>query len=150
VEVPETEVVWVKVGTPARIRIPILKDQEYTGTVRRMSYSLKRHSRTLLTEIDLPNPEDLLRPGMYADAALQVERTNVLTLPAAAVATQGNVNEGYQNFCFLLEDGKVRRTLVEVGSRSEGRVQVLKNQVQGDWEDFTSARNRLSRASFPP
>ena len=107
VEVPEADAVWVKVGTPAQIRIPILKDREYAGTVKRMSYSLKRQSRTLLTEIDLRNPEDLLRPGMYAYAAIQLERANVLTLPAAAVATRGDVNEGYQDLCFLLEDGKV-------------------------------------------
>ena len=56
---------------------------------------------------------------MYAYAAIQVERPNVLTLPASAVATRGNVNEGYQDFCFLLENGKVRRTFIEVGSRGD-------------------------------
>ena len=67
---------------------------------------------------------------------IQVERANVLTLPASAVATQGNVNEGYQDFCFLLENGKVRRTFIEVGSRGDERVQVLKKQVNGAWQDF--------------
>jgi HlyD family secretion protein len=136
VEVPEADAVWVKTGTPAQIRIPILKDRQYRGNVTRMSYSLKRQSRTLLAEIDLPNPEDLLRPGMYAYAGIQVERTNVLTLPASAVASQGNVNEGYQDFCFLLENGKVRRTFIEVGSRGDERVQVLKKQVHGSWQEF--------------
>ncbi len=136
VEVPEADAVWVKAGSPAQIRIPILKDRRYCGNVARMSYSLKRQTRTLLAEIDLPNPEDILRPGMYAYAGIQVERTNVLTLPASAVATQGNVNEGYQDFCFLLENGKVRRTFIEVGSRGDERVQVLKKQVKGAWQDF--------------
>ena len=71
----------------------------------------------LAAEIDLPNPEDLLRSGMYAHAAIQIERANVLTLPASAVATQGDVNEGYRDYCFLLEDGKLQRTWIEVGSR---------------------------------
>ena len=106
---PEADAVWVKAGTPVRIHIPILKDRQYCGQVTRMSYSLKRQTRTLLAEIDLPNLEDLLRPGMYAYAAIQVERQNLLTLPASAVATQGNVNEGNQDFCFLLENGKLRR-----------------------------------------
>ena len=138
VEVPEADAVWVKAGSPARIHIPILKDQRYCGNVTRMSYSLKRQTRTLLAEIDLPNPEDLLRPGMYAYAAIQIERTNVLTLPASAVASQGNVNEGYQDFCFLLESGRVRRTFIEAGSRGDERVQVLKKQVHGAWQDFNS------------
>jgi HlyD family secretion protein len=136
VEVPEEDAVWVKEGTPARIRMPILKGREFTGSVRRMSYSLKRQSRTLMAEIDLPNPEDLLRPGMYATAAIEVERTDVLTLPSTAIATQGDVNEGYHDFCYMLKNGKLRRTPVEVGTRGEGRLQVLKKQVSGIWQDF--------------
>jgi HlyD family secretion protein len=138
VEVPEADAIWVKTGTPARIRIPILRDREYCGGVKRMAYSLKSRSRTLLAEIDLPNPEDLLRPGMYAYAAIQVEQANVLTLPDSAVATRGNVNEGYQDFCFRVRDGKVWRTPVKVGSRGEGRVQVLKKHIDGAWQDFKS------------
>jgi HlyD family secretion protein len=138
VEVPEADAVWVKAGTPAHIRIPILRHKEYCGDVKRMAYSLKRQSRTLLAEIDLPNPEDLLRPGMYAYAAIQVEQANVLTLPDSAVATRGNVNEGYLDFCFLVRDGKAWRTPIEVGSRGEGRVQVLKKHIDGAWLEFNS------------
>jgi HlyD family secretion protein len=137
VEVPEADAVWVQEGAAARVRIPVLKDREFAGTVRRMSYALKPRSRTLLAEIDLPNPEDLLRPGMYAHVTLEVERTNLLTLPVAAVATQGDVNEGYQDYCFVWENGKARRLLVQVGSRDDERVQVLKKRIQGAWVDFT-------------
>ena len=138
VEVPEADAVWVKAGTPTRIQMPILRDREYSGIVKRMAYSLKRQSRTLLAEIDLPNPEDLLRPGMYAVASIEVERANLVTLPASAVATRGNVNEGYQEFCFLVRNGKVWRTPVKLGSRGRTTVQVLKKQVNGVWHDFKS------------
>lgn len=137
VEVPESDAVWVKDGTPARIRVPILKGLELHGTVKRMSYALKRQSRTLLAEIDLPNPEDLLRPGMFASAAIQVERADVLTLPAAAIATEGNVNEGYHEYCFVVENGKARRMPMEVVVRGDDRVQVLKKEVHGTWEELT-------------
>jgi HlyD family secretion protein len=137
VDVPESEAVWVQDGAPARIRVPVLQDREFDGKVRRLSYSLKRQTRTLRAEIDLPNPDDLLRSGMYAYAAIQVERSNILTLPASAVSTQGDVNEGYQNFCFLWENGKVRRTPIKIGSRGEGRVEVLKKRGPAGWEDFT-------------
>jgi RND family efflux transporter MFP subunit len=137
VEVPETDAVWVKDGNPAQVRVPVLHDQEFEGTVRRMSYALKRQARTLLAEIDLPNPEDLLRPGMYVRAAIQAERRNLLVLPTSAVTTEGDVNEGYRDYCFVVEDGKVRRVQVQVGARGEGQVEVLKKMVEGGWEDFT-------------
>lgn len=137
VDVPESDAVWVKYGASVHVHVPILYDREYEGKVRRISYSLKRQTRTLRAEIDLPNPDDLLRSGMYAYAAIQVERSNTLTLPAAAVATQGDVNEGYQDYCFLWEDGKLRRTSIKIGSRGEGRVEVLKKRGAEKWEDFT-------------
>ncbi len=137
IEVPEAEAVWVKEGDPVQVRIPVLNNQQFNGTVRRMAYALRRRSRTLLTEVDLPNPDDLLRPGTYAQASIQVKRDHVLTLPASAVATEGDVNEGYQSYCFVLEKGKVRRVLVEVGSRASGQVEVLQKKVQDNWEDFT-------------
>jgi HlyD family secretion protein len=146
VDVPESDAVWIQEGAFARVRIPVLQDREFEGKVRRMSYSLKRQTRTLRAEINLPNPDDLLRSGMYAYAAIQVERSNILTLPAAAVATQGDVNEGYQEFCFLWENGKVRRTPIQIGSRGEGRVEVLKKRGPEKWEDFTGEERVVEKA----
>jgi HlyD family secretion protein len=137
VDVPESDAVWVQDGALARVRVPILQDREFQGKVRRLSYSLKRQTRTLRAEIDLPNPDDLLRSGMYAYAAIQVERSNTLTLPASAVFTQGDVNEGYQDFCYVWENGRVRRTPIKIGLRGEDRVEVLKKRGQKGWEDFT-------------
>ncbi len=137
VDVPESDAVWIKDGAAARVRVPILQDREFEGKIRRLSYSLKRQTRTLRAEIDLPNPDDLLRSGMYAYATIQVERSNTLTLPASAVFTQGDVNEGYQDFCFLWDNGKVRRTPIKIGLRGEGRVEVLKKRGPAGWEDFT-------------
>ena len=74
---------------------------------------------------------------MYAYAAIQVERANVLTLPASAVATRGNVNEGYQEFCFLVRErqGLAHARRGGLARRSDG-VQVLKKHVHGAWHDF--------------
>jgi multidrug efflux pump subunit AcrA (membrane-fusion protein) len=144
VEVPEADADWVAKGTPARVRIPALKAYEYSGPVTRTSWSLDRTARTLLAEVDVPDPNGRLRPGMYAYATLTAERPNVLTLPASAVATEGDVNQGYRTFCFLVENGKAWRTPLEVGARDNHLVEVLKKRARpakegeaGRWEDFT-------------
>jgi Cu(I)/Ag(I) efflux system membrane fusion protein len=112
--------------------------------VARTSYALDRTARTLVAEIDLPNPKDQLRPGMYVSASITAEHPDVWTLPASAVMTQGDVTQGYQSYCFLVVDGKVRRTPVQIGARGNDRVEVLKKQArpsksddEGAWEDFT-------------
>src|SRR5262249_61823243 len=110
----------------------------------RSAWSLNRTTRTLLTEIDLPNPDGRLRPGMYAYATLNTARSNVLTLPASAVGTQGDVNVGYQTFCWIVEQGTVRGTSIETGARNDRLVEVVKKQVPGAgpdkeprWEAFS-------------
>lgn len=144
VAVSEADAGWVSKGAKARVRVQVLPGQELTGEVERTSYSLDRTARTLVAEIDLPNPKDQLRPGMYVSSTISGEHPGVLTLPASAVMTQGDVTQGYQSYCFLVQDGKVRRTPVEIGARGDDRVEVLRRQAkpaksgeEGAWEDFT-------------
>lgn len=138
VEVPEADAGAVRDGTPAVVRIPALRGREIPGQVTRSSWSLGARERTLRVEIDLPNPEGRLRPGMYAHASITVEHPDVLTLPAAAVVKQGD-----QTFCYRVEDGKAVRTPIEVGLTSDGRLEVLQKQMKpGDdssWREFTGA-----------
>lgn len=138
-DVPEIEAPLVSDGVPARVRVQSIKDQEFTGKVTRSSWSLDAKSRTLRVEIDLPNPQGRLRPGMYASVTLDAEFPNRLTLPSSAVATHG-----VQLVCFEVEDGKVFCLPVKAGLREGSLIEVLKKQRQparsgeeGDWEDFT-------------
>jgi len=150
VEVPEADAGWVGKGAKARVRVPARPGEEFTGEVARTSYSLDRTARTLVAEIDLPNPDDHLRPGTYVTATITAERPGVLVLPAAAIATQGDVLEGYQSSCFLVEGGKTVRTLVQVG-RSDGHyTEVLKRQKPGPppvWVEFTADDLVAARAA---
>jgi RND family efflux transporter MFP subunit len=140
VEVPEADAGWVNKGAAARIRVPALQGEEFLGQVTRTSYSLDRTARTLVAEIDLPNPKDQFRPGMYVLATITADQPDVLALPASAVATQGDVTQGYQSYCFVVDSGKAIRTPVQVG-RSDGKfVEVLSKQKPGSpaaWEPFT-------------
>lgn len=144
VEVPETDAVWVHKGAAAKVRVQALQGQEFTGTVARTAYALDRTTRTLLAEVDLPNPQDRLRPGMYAYATLTAEQRDVWTLPAAAVVTQGEITQGYQTFCYVVRDGKAHRLPITVGARDGRAVEVMKKQAkaerpgeEGRWEDVT-------------
>jgi RND family efflux transporter MFP subunit len=141
VPVPEADAPWVVKGVPARIRVQALVGREFDGEVERTSYSLDRAAHTLLAEIDLPNPNDLLRPNMYAYAYLTLKQPNALTLPDSAVVTQGDITKGYETYCFLVEEGKLRRNLIQTGTRASGRVEVLRKQEKISetvrWVDFT-------------
>jgi HlyD family secretion protein len=143
--VPESDADWIQPGMPVTIRVQALRGQEFTGSVTRTAWTLNKVTRTLRTEVDLQNPEipksgRRLRPGMYAYGTISAEWPDVLTLPASAVVTEGDVNIGYQSFCFLVVDGQLRRTRLEIGARNDQLVEVLQKRVpEGDtfhWEPF--------------
>src|SRR5690606_13502144 len=73
------------------------------------------------TEIDIPNTDGLLRPGMYATATILLEqRDDVLTLPVTAI-----VREGRDAYCCCVVSDKIERTPIELGLRSGGDIEVL-------------------------
>jgi HlyD family secretion protein len=147
VAVPEAEAAWVRKGSKATIKVQALQGQQFDGDVVRTANSLDPSTRTLLVEIDLPNKQDLLRPGLYAYATISAQHEG-LTVPASAVVTQGDATSGYQSWCFLEKDGKLSRVVVELGVRQGPRVQVLRKQVKAAspgepavWQDFSGEEN---------
>src|SRR5262249_16670523 len=121
-----------------------LKSYQFTGKVDRTSWSLDRTARTLLAEVDVSDSGGKLRPGMYAYATITAERPNLMTLPASAVVTEGDVTQGYRTFCFIVENGKAWRTPIEIGVRDSQRIEVLKKRKRPgesgekeSWQDFT-------------
>jgi multidrug efflux pump subunit AcrA (membrane-fusion protein) len=70
IDVPEANVPFVKTGMRALVRFPAAKGKEFQATVSRIAGALDPGTRTLRAEIDLPNPEGKLLPGMFAVVAI--------------------------------------------------------------------------------
>jgi multidrug efflux pump subunit AcrA (membrane-fusion protein) len=66
--------------------VPELPDHPFPGKVTRIADALQPGTRTLLVEIDIPNPDGLLSPGIYCTAELHIPRkTASVTVPAGAI-----------------------------------------------------------------
>lgn len=86
VYVPQAEVQFIHVGMPATVKVQGFDGTHFSGTVTRYAHSLDLSTRTMLTEVDLENPERRLFPGMYANVTLVLEKdASALRLPVAAV-----------------------------------------------------------------
>jgi multidrug efflux pump subunit AcrA (membrane-fusion protein) len=141
---------WVRKEASARLRVQVLPGHTFTGRVARISWALDPVTRTLRAEIDVPNPDGLLRPGMYAYATVSADLTKLLTLPRSAVSTEGDVTHGYQSYCYQMEDGKIHRLPIALGAGDRACVEILGKQTRpgGPCEPFTGSeqivRNNLS------
>ncbi len=87
----------------------------------RSGFSLNPATRTLQTEIDIPNSDGHLHPGWYVTVTITIDRKQVWTLPSNAIGFQGQ-----QNFIYLQIDGKPVRTPVIVGPSDDTHTQVLR------------------------
>jgi RND family efflux transporter MFP subunit len=139
INIPELEAVWVRDGDQASIRVQSLQGQEFRGTVTRASRSLHPQNRTLRTEVDLPNDDGKLLPGMFVSATIVAEHKNVWALPATAVVTQGE-----NSFCYRVQNGTALRTPIQVGLVGSDLIEVVKKRTgqagtgnQPAWEDFS-------------
>lgn len=126
--VPEMEVPFVREGQPVKVAIEELPGGPIEGKVSRFSYALNETTRTMLVEADLPNPEQTLRPGMYATVRIGVEKhTDALLIPAEAL-----VMEKTAAFVFKLADGKAKKSPVTVGFNDGAKVELLKGVETGE------------------
>ena len=84
--VPQDQAFGLKPGVEAAVRVPEMPGVDFRGTVTRIANALQPGTRTLLTEIDVPNPDGLLTPGTYCRAELRIPRkTPSLIVPAEAI-----------------------------------------------------------------
>ena len=126
VDVPEMEAAQIVVGAKGRIHVQALPKQTIEGTVTRTSWALGPN-RTLRTEVDIPNPQGLLRPGMYASAEIVLQqRDNVLALPLTAVIAGEK-----QALCCCVQDGKIVRKPITLGLKTAQDVEVV-DGLKGD------------------
>jgi HlyD family secretion protein len=123
VQVPDRDVVITSVGDPAELAVDALASQIFTGTVSRMAESEDPTTRTMRVEIDVPNPKGLLREGMYGTATIILEPVSrSLTVPPACVMEHSGQTHGV---VYVVRDGLVHRTPVELGADNGSLVEVL-------------------------
>src|SRR5580704_5237779 len=91
VYVPQDAAFGVTPGVDAIVRVPEIPNREFPGKVTRTADALQSGTRTLLTEIDIPNPDDALPPGVYCTVELKIPRkTPSLIVPAEAIVFDRN------------------------------------------------------------
>jgi RND family efflux transporter MFP subunit len=121
VAVPEQDAAVVKTGLAAMLTLDELPGHAFEGTITRFGYALDEATRTMMTEIELPNPARELRPGMYGSVKLVLERKkDALIIPIDAL-----VVDKTRTFVFTPAGDKAKRLTVKVGFRDSTSAEIL-------------------------
>jgi len=148
VDVPEADAVLIDKNTKAEINFPELPGGKYSANVSRIAYGLNENTKTMRIEIDLPNGDLKIRPGMYAKVEIQRSgHKDALSVPNEAI---GNVKGQYFIYVVGMEDGsgkmeaksnsklptssfplyKVKKIEVKTGIRDEKFTELLSGEIK--------------------
>ena len=126
--VPEVEVPFIRAGLPVKFSLEALPGKTFDTTVSRSNGVLDEATRTMLVEADMANADGTLRPGMYANIRIAVEKhTGVITVPVDALAM-----EKTNAFVFKTADGKAKKTAVKLGFNDGVNAEILEGISDGE------------------
>jgi RND family efflux transporter MFP subunit len=128
VGVPELASFFVQDQATALIRFQAIPGATREGKVVRSGFSLNPSTRTLQSEIDIPNADGHLHPGWYVTVTIAINRKQVWTVPSNAIQFAG----GQDYFVYLQIDGKPVRTAVIIGPSEDTHTEILRKYVPGD------------------
>ncbi len=128
IPVPESLTAKVRIGDSADIHVQAT-GEHFTGKVTRFTDALDPSTRTMQVEIDVPNPDYHLQPGMYADVTLLANsRSDALTIPITAIQRSDNKTS------VLVVDAQDRVQVreVQLGVETPNTVEVLGGLREGE------------------
>jgi RND family efflux transporter MFP subunit len=118
----------VHVGAPVTVRVESLGGKTFTGHITRFTGKVNQDTRTMITEIEVKNPDLEMLPGMYATVVLKVEhRSQALAIPTEAVASAKSSMVDVVN-----QDNQIEEREVTLGLETPNRYEVTSGLKEGE------------------
>ena len=135
IPVPERAVSNIQIGESVAVNVSGM-DRTFEGKIIRFSDQIDTATRTMHTEVDVPNPKYQLVPGMYASVKIPLHAAaKVLTVPVQAFQAEG---EGKGNVLVVGPGNKIERREVEVGLQSANDVEITSGLQENETVIFGS------------
>jgi membrane fusion protein (multidrug efflux system) len=126
--VPEGFLPAIKVGQIISIKVDAFPGDGFDGKIYAIDPRLDVAGRSLLVRALVPNTDQRLRPGLFARVTVFLQlKEDALSVPEQAIVPQGD-----SQFVFKIVDGKAKLTKVVIGTRREGRVEIVDGLAAGD------------------
>lgn len=126
--VPEEDVPYIHIGGEMQITVKAT-GKTFSGKVIRFTRELNTSTRTMLAEVDVPNPDLSLTSGMYAETTITLQnKSNTLIIPAGAV-----VRESGSSYVLVVDSqNRVAKVTVVVGIQGPNRVEITRGLSENE------------------
>jgi len=130
----------IKKGMNASVTADVFKDETFTGTVYRIAPTISSATRSFTTELELPNKNDLLKPGMFVRVAMNLGEVETFVVPAYTVLVQEGTN---QRYVFVEENSSAKRVEVIIGKRFDDQLEIISETLKEGDKLVTEGQSRL-------
>jgi RND family efflux transporter MFP subunit len=128
IPVPESYVKYIHIGDPVSVNVPSLS-RVFPGKVARFSVDVREDTRTMHTEVDVPNPGRVLLPGLYAEATITLENKNdAIAVPLQAVDQEN----GHARVDVVDPSGRIDRRPIALGIQTATEAEVISGLQEGE------------------
>jgi RND family efflux transporter MFP subunit len=126
--VPESAVPMIHLGTNIKVHVQAL-DRDFDGKVARFADNLNEQTRTMHTEVDVPNKTGEIVPGMYAEVKLILRsKDKALTVPVQSVTRNGS----QATLLVLGKDNRIEQRTVQLGMETPDKVEIVSGLQHGE------------------
>ncbi|HJZ70058.1 MAG TPA: efflux RND transporter periplasmic adaptor subunit [Blastocatellia bacterium] len=127
-DIPEYAAASVRTGQTMTLKTEAFPDRTFTGRVVRIGASLNEQTRALTVEAEVANPNNLLRPGMFAKSSLITAKdTPAVMVPQRAVQVVAGLNK-----VFVIENGRASERIVKTGATDGDLIEVVDGVKSGE------------------
>ncbi len=121
VNIQENDLPRVKPGSRAEVRVDAYGDRTFVGTVTRMADALDLSTRSMPVEIDIPNKDHMLKPGMFCTVTIITgEHPDAVTIPTMAIQ-----RDETGPFVFVAQNNAAKRVRVQIGIEVGNNTEIL-------------------------
>jgi membrane fusion protein, multidrug efflux system len=139
--VPENLLFALRMGLPVQASTAGLRGRTFEGKITNLDSRVDPVTRSMFVRAEIPNPEGVIRPGMFMTVKLQGDVLPALIVPEAAI-----VPEQGRAFVFVIEDGIAHRREVALGRRKPGEVEVTSGLTEGQRVVVDGTQNLVDKA----
>ncbi len=130
----------IRKGMKAEIIADVYKNEKFSGTVYRISPTINPGTRSFNVELELPNKNDLLKPGMFVRVSMDLGEVETFVVPANTVLVQEGTNT---RFVFLEKSNVAQRIEVSIGKRFDDQLEIISDNIKAGDNLITQGQARL-------
>jgi RND family efflux transporter MFP subunit len=140
ISIPESYFPYVKAGMKLDLRSDIYSEQSFPCSIEIVYPTIDPSTHTFQVKLNIPNPKELLRPGMFVRTTLALGEIEALMVPYSAVLKLIGSNERY---VFINDNGTAKRVTVKLGQRFDEMVEIQSDAIKAGDQIITVGQGKL-------